>query len=182
MRANILSYSLTNRLLLGTIGFYSIQKAFFSEQTTFYTLLDPSLTISTYAACSQCTTTPPLLYLRVIQTLLSPQTNFHIAICQRQTDRQAAKTVVSTSFLSFNTGRSADHSKDKSYAIFVPILLQRQSAFSALAKRVALAFVQVDEIHPWVIQNFFGKTQKDNKNTENINSKSNIHAIGTVTT
>ena len=58
------------------------------------------------------------------------------------------ESVVSTLFLSFNTGKSADHAKDKSYAILTQILLQRKSAFSALAKRVALAFVQMAELHP----------------------------------
>ena len=58
------------------------------------------------------------------------------------------ESIVSTLFLSFNTGKSADHAKDKSYAILTQILLQRQSAFSALAKRVALAFVQMAELNP----------------------------------
>ena len=45
--------------------------------------------------------------------------------------------------------------KDKSYATFTPILLQRQSAFSALAKKAALAFVQLAELDP-----LFGKKQQ----------------------
>ena len=69
-------------------------------------------------------------------------------------------------FLSFNTGKSTDHAKDKSYAIFIPILLQRQSAFSTLAKKAALAFVQLAEVPPWIIRNSLRKTQKNNKNTE----------------
>ena len=52
----------------------------------------------------------------------------------------------------------------------MPILLQRQSAFSALAKKVALAFVQLGELHPLNHKKLFEKTQKTNKNMENINS------------
>ena len=66
--------------------------------------------------------------------------------------------VVSTLFLPFNTGGSLDHAKDKNYVIFTPILLQRQSAFSALAKKAALDFVQLAELAP-----LFGKKQQKHK-------------------
>ena len=87
------------------------------------------------------------------------------------------ESIVSSLFFSFITGGSTDHAKDKSYAIFTPILLQRKSAFSTLAKKAALAFVQLAELPPWIVKTLFGKTQKNNKNTGNINSKSNLHAI-----
>ena len=79
---------------------------------------------------------------------MSPQTNLHIAKPKRKTNKLGGESVVSTLFLSFNTGRSADHAKDKSYAIFTPILLQRQSAFLTLAEKAALAFVQLAELPP----------------------------------
>ena len=101
----------------------------------------------------------------------SPQSNLHIALRQKKTNKSRVEGVVSTLFLPFDTGRSSDHAKDKNYVIFTPILLQRQSAFSALAKKAALAFAQLAELPP-----LFGK--KNNKNTKNINSRSNIHAIG----
>ena len=57
-------FSWNRRLLIKTIDFYAIQKAFIPDQTTFYSLLSFSSTILAYATCSQCIITPSSLYLR----------------------------------------------------------------------------------------------------------------------
>ena len=81
-------------------------------------------------------------------TLSSSQTNLHIALLVRNTNKSGAEGSLSSIFLFFNTGKSKDHAKEKAFAISIPNSLQRQSDFLALMERGALAFVQPIELDP----------------------------------
>ena len=83
-----------------------------------------------------------------METSSRPQTNLHIAMRKKKTNKSGGEGGVLSIFPSPNTIGSTNYAKDKGYVISTPTFLQRQPAFLTLMKRGALAFVQPAELLP----------------------------------